>query len=451
MRMLSWILAMNFLSGIASGAVQEFRMGLNEGVKSALVKSDRLKAVEREFAAARQKSAGTAGVLLPRLSIDASYRYVTEVPEMQLLPGRPPVKFGDNANWSVGPGASWTVWDWGSAYLGWRSISALAEAKGEETALTRRQVRLSASTAYCQVQVALEAARLLADSLALAQEQYRDISLRLKAGSASRLDALLAHQDVLARQREFVQARTALGAALQDLFALTGAGQGMDTAFPIDLETAAAIPADVPAPTLIVAMDPMEVSTTALRDAIGAGPDPKYPGVQYYGRMADSLRSSANGILASNLPALSVTAKATRDYPNGPVLEEINQRTVMAVVSFPVFEWGRRGREEWEQREKTKAFEERRNLATVELYRDWKKSADALAGLAIQREVNRQASMETAELARLTYDAYKTGQARFTEVQAANLRALQARVQEVRTKAETLIQLAIIKGFSREE
>jgi len=102
-------------------------------------------------------------------------------------------------------------------------------------------------------------------------------------------------------------------------------------------------------------------------------------------------------------------------------------------------------------REKSKAFEERRALASVELVRDWKKASDALTGLALQREVNRQASAETAELAKLTYDAYKTGQARFTEVQAANLRALQAQVQEVRTKAETLVQFAIIKGLSRED
>jgi outer membrane protein TolC len=438
-------------AGTASADAREFRLGLDEGVKAALANSDRLKAVEREYAAARQKSLGTAGVLLPRLYIDASYRYVEEVPEMALVPNRPPVKFGDNENWSVGPAASWTVWDWGSAYLGWRSVSALTAAKSEEVGLTRRQVRLTAANSYCQVQVALEASRLLADSLRLAQDQYRDISLRLKAGSASRLDALLAHQDVLARQREFVQARTALGSALQDLFALTGSGTGLDTSFPVDAETAKALPADVPPASLVVALDPMEISATVLESVAGRGPDPAYPGVRYFSRLADSSRSTANGILASNLPAVSITGKVSRDYPNGPVLEEINQRMALAVVSFPVFEWGRRGREEWEYREKAKAFEERRDLASVELARDWSKASDALAGLAVQREVNRQASAETAELARLTYDAYKTGQARFTEVQAANLRALQARVQEARTKAETLIQLAIIRSFSKEE
>ena len=445
------VLATLLAAGTARATVPEFRMALDEGIRGAMDKSGRLKAVEREYDAARQKSAGAAGFLLPRLSIDASYRYVTEVPEMALVPGRPPVRFGDNANWSVGPGATWTVWDWGSAYMGWQSISALTGAKGEEAALTRRQIRLAASTAYCQVQVALESTRLLADSLKLAQEQYREITLRLKAGSASRLDALLAHQDVLSRLREYMQARTSLGSALQDLFALTGTGAGMDTSFPMDSNTAAVPPADVPSPTLVVAMDPMEVSATLVYESTRRGPDPAYPGVRYYSRMADSTRNAANGVLASNFPALSITGRATREYPNGPVLEEINQRTLLAVVSFPVFEWGRRGREEWEQREKTKSYEDRHALASVELARDWKKASDALAGLSIQGGVNRQAAAETVELARLTYDAYKSGQARFTEVEAANLRALQARVQEVRTKAETLSQIAIIKSLSKEE
>ena len=45
------ILAAGFIllvAGMASADVPEFRLGLDEGVSSALAKSDRLKAVERE-------------------------------------------------------------------------------------------------------------------------------------------------------------------------------------------------------------------------------------------------------------------------------------------------------------------------------------------------------------------------------------------------------------------
>ena len=44
-----------------------------------------------------------------------------------------------------------------------------------------------------------------------------------------------------------------------------------------------------------------------------------------------------------------------------------------------------------------------------------------------------------------------TGQARLIEVQTANLGELQARVQETRTKAEMLVQIALIRSLSKEE
>jgi outer membrane protein TolC len=319
-------------------------------------------------------------------------------------------------------------------------------------ALARRQARLEAVRAYLSVQMSLETVRLLADSLKLAQSQYRDIALRLKAGSASRLDSLQAHQDVLSRQKDFASARTALGGALQDLFALTRTGAWLDTAFPLDSATASAPPEDAAAATLVAATDPLEVSSTVLDAALStARPDEAYPGVGFYARMADASRSAANGVLASNLPQLSLTARASRDYPNGPVLEQVNQRMLGAAVSFPLFEGGKRARDEWEQRERAKSFDEQAGQAAVELARDWNKARDALAGLKVQGGLDRQASAETRELAGLTYDAYKTGQARFTDVQAANLRSLHAVVAEARTKVETLMQLAAIKVLSRGE
>jgi hypothetical protein len=69
----------------------------------------------------------------------------------------------------------------------------------------------------------------------------------------------------------------------------------------------------------------------------------------------------------------------------------------------------------------------------------------------VQEEINAGSVKETEELAALTYDSYRSGQARFVEVEAANLRALEAKVQEARTKVEMLVQLAIMRSLSKEE
>jgi outer membrane protein TolC len=120
-------------------------------------------------------------------------------------------------------------------------------------------------------------------------------------------------------------------------------------------------------------------------------------------------------------------------------------------ASLPLFEGFRRVRAEADQREQSKAWEARRDNAAADYLRDWHKALDALAGLRVQRATNRRAAEEAGELARLTYAAYTTGQARLIEVQTANLGELQARVQETRTKAEMLVQLALIRSLSKEE
>jgi outer membrane protein TolC len=57
---------------------------------------------------------------------------------------------------------------------------------------------------------------------------------------------------------------------------------------------------------------------------------------------------------------------------------------------------------------------------------------------------------EADEVARLSYQAYKAGRGTFTEVQAANLRALEARTSLARLKAQMLGELALIDSLSAE-
>ncbi|MEK7476221.1 MAG: TolC family protein [Candidatus Coatesbacteria bacterium] len=446
-------LSLLLLVSPAPAAVPVFSTQLEEAVTAALASSERLRASEHDLAAARERSGAAGSPLWPRISLDASWRYIGVIPEMAIVPGRPKVEFGSHDNWSVGPALNWIAWDWGSTYRNWQAAKTLADAKAEDVALIRRQVRLAAAVAYVGVQMAVETVMVLGDSVALASTQYSDISLRLRAGAASRLDVLQAHQAVLARQREFTAARTALGAALQDLLDVTGeSATRYDTSFPLDGATAAAPPPETTPATLVVAPDAIESSVVALEaGAAVALPDPGHPAVASLARMADAAREAAGGVRASRLPAIAVTGKVSREYPNGPVLEDITQRTFGVSASLPLFEGFRRARAEADQREQARALEARRDGAAADYSRDWRKAQDALAGLRVQRTTNRRAAEEAGELARLTYAAYMTGQARLIEVQTANLGELQARVQETRTKAEMLVQIALIRSLSKEE
>ena len=439
------------LPALAEGEPPVFEMTFEAGIESALRNSESLAAAERELEALRQRTLSQAGFFLPRVSLEGSYRYVTEVPYFTPVPGGRAVTLGDNENYSYGPTVNWVVWDWGGIYQAWRSAGAREKAKREEAELIRRQVRLSAVFAYSRVELGVEQVRLFSDALKLAQAQYKDIATRLKAGAASRIDALQAHQEVLSRSRGLASARADLGSSLQDLMAMTGAGKGFDASFPWHREKPEGLEASVTPASVIVSLDPLDNVLKDLESLPFREPDAGHPSVKLLSFQAEAASHSANSLLAARLPRVQFSARTSIDYPNGPILEEFNQRTAGVVATMPLFEGGKVSRDEWEQREQAKALAKRRDQAMTDLMRDWAKASTRLEALRVQEELDRLSVSETAELARLIYESYRSGQVRFIEVETANLRALEARVEEARTKMGILGQLAVLQSLSKEE
>jgi outer membrane protein TolC len=457
-RIIAAILLGATLPGFSRAEATVFEMSFSRCRSDALSSSDRIRAAERDLEATRQRAGSQGGLMWPKLAVEGNYRYLDQIAELTPFPGRPPIALGAHDNYSIGPTVNWVVWDWGALYSGWKGAWARSDAKREELALIRRQVLFGATLTYAQVQLALETVNQLADAAKLADDQYTDISLRRKTGSASRIDELQAHQDSLTRRRQYAQARAELGAGLMDLFAQTGvggtdappatlaagAGRGLDASTPGSAGT------NEGTPSLLVKLDRLEDTLAALEPVSQGDPDPAYPGVVMNERLADSARHASWSVTASRLPRITVTGKTSLDYPNGPVLEQIHQNMVGVAAVMPLFEGGRIVRDANEAKEQAKGFDERRVLARIELDRDWKKAAGRLAALREQKLLNATAVKETGELAGLTYDSYKSGQARFIEVQAANLRALDAKVQDARTKTEMIVQLAIMQSLAKE-
>lgn len=83
-----------------------------------------------------------------------------------------------------------------------------------------------------------------------------------------------------------------------------------------------------------------------------------------------------------------------------------------------------------------------------DMRRDRDKAADQLSGLIAQQEINRQYVMQAEELARLVYSSYIAGRSTFLEVQTANTRALEAKIQSLRTDIQVLMQLAVLENLS---
>ncbi|MFA6318037.1 MAG: TolC family protein [Elusimicrobiota bacterium] len=448
-------------------AAPQLKLTLAEAVSSALADSPALRAAEADWAAAVSRGKSRWGVLWPRLSAEASYRFVSAVPELSVLPGRSQ-SLGDHHNASVGPTLDWTLWDQGARRGAWLSAIAGADARSQDLRAARRQVRLRTRLAYFQAQLAVESVRLLGDSLKLAQSQYGDVEKRREAGASSRLDSLQAHQEVLQRLRQFRQARSDLAACLRDLFSLTGRDPGIDLSLPLDGRMLPApgvagagvplpaaresgLPADIEPASAAVFLDELEASLKELGPVENWSLDETHPGVAALRDAARSSKLAASGARAGLWPRLGLMARTSLEYPNGPVLEDFHQNTVGVSASMPLFEFNRTRKEAQSLDLQARAAEERAEGARRDLSRDWQKAKDQLLGLRAQKELCVKASAEAKEAAGLTYESYKAGRVTFIEVQSSNLRELEALVQTARTDAGALVQLAAMASLSSKE
>ncbi|MFI5346655.1 MAG: TolC family protein [Elusimicrobiota bacterium] len=437
-------LLLALLAAPAAAEPPLFRETLAQAETEVRAHSLELKAAAERSAAARDRAGASFAPLLPRLTLDGSYRYQTEVPLIALVPGQPARPFGDHRATSIGPTLTWTLWDEGSFYKSWRAQQSRAKSQEETERLLATQATLGARLAYIQVQLAREQVRLLADAAGLADAEYRDIEKRLKAGAASRIDLLSGHQDALSRRKEFLQAQAELGGSLRELLQLAGRTEPLDLSRPIDERASTSTPSGLLEPTLRVSLDDPAETAPALAAAENAKPDAAHPLVMIRRRDAETARLGAESAAAAGGPKIQFTAGAAYQYPNGPVLESVTQKTVGLTASVPLFEMGQNARLADEQTRLAGAADREGDLAAEELARDWDKARVALSSLRAQSALDEKSVAETAELARLVYSAYRAGTSNYLEVQSANLRALQAKTSAARTRAEILIQLATL-------
>ncbi len=433
----------------ASAAPPELKMGLREAEARTLQNSPELKSAESERAAAHERTRNQFTLLWPKLSLDASYKYISEVPSFKPLPTGPSIALGDNKNTSYGPTASWLLWDSGNLYHNWKSQTAIEKAKNENVLKIKRQLLFQTRMAYFQVQLALEQVKSLIESLKLSDAQYNDIKIQQRAGARSRMDVLSAHQDVLTRRLELRQARADLAAALRELLYLTGTDIPPDASAPVDKKDEQGMPAETEAPTLLLALDPLKDSETYLASAAEGSPNENHPLPQSLLEMAQAADELSKSLNSDYGPSLQVSGRISRDYPNGPILETITQKTVGVNATWPLFQWGKTRYAVKEQKNRAETTRFEREQVLLNLKRDWDKAQDQLKGRRAQEEINKQSVLETKELAKLTYSSYVAGRSSYLEVQTANLRALETNIRTARTNVQILIQLAILDSIGK--
>lgn len=438
-----------FLISAGTARAGEFSVTLKAAEESALAASKQYKSARFSEEAARAAAAASRTLLYPRLSLEGGLRYNEVVPAiaMPAAPGgaRP---LGDNWNYSLGPSASWTLYDGGALRYGCQSAGAAAASRSAETENARRQAILKARTAYFQLQLALERVYLIGENLQLSLSQLKDIALGAKAGSRNRLDEMRARQETLARKRDLLRARSDLSGLLRDFSFITGVELPGDAAFPLDSRMAGRDYGGAEPASLFVHAEPYEAIMGYLRPAARSGFERELPSVKALSEAERAYRAQAGAYKAERLPRLTLGARSSVDYPNGPNLYSFVQNSASLALSLPLFESGRSSEKEKESAFNAASALEKRDEAAIAAKRDFDKALDAYNALMAEESINIEALDDAAEAAKLAYEAYKAGGGTWLDVESANFKELQAKTTAAETNAEILLKLALLDNLT---
>lgn len=432
-----------------SAAPPVLKLELKRVQKDAINNSSRIKALESEYEALKCQVSSQYALLLPKLNFDATGRYVTEVPSLTLpVFGNSEKKLSDNFNYSVGPSINYIAWD-GSIRNNYKSIKNLAESKLKEIENAEKQVILTARVAYLQVQLASEQLKLVADYVNLAQAQYNDINLNYKSGAKSKIDELMASQELSGRKKQFNQARIDFSLSLRELFAITGEVKELNVSLPLPEGINIVGVENIDSAGVYISLDSIENLSTDFQDIYKKARNPEHPVLVSLDKLAESYKNFSESYKSNLFPKVQLSAKTSIDYPNGPDFTNFNQNVFSASAVFPLFEFNRSKKQSEEQSSRAVSVEKRREQAEKEILRDWNKATDQISVLKIQQEINAQYIKESQELLDLVYGSYKVGRSTFLELQNANLKSLDAKIQSVRTDIQILIQLAVLDSMSK--
>jgi outer membrane protein len=435
-----FILALAGGACLSQGAV--FELKLLEAEQKTLRSNHRLKAYDADAEAAKEGANAQFATLLPKLSIQGSYQYQAQIPTVT-FPGFPPIPFGTNSTYSIGPNLNYTLWDTFSGQKSYRSSSLLAEARAEDRKGAELQLLYNVRAAYVQVQLGLEELRLINDSLDLARAQQRDVDTRFRAGAAARLDVVTAQRQVLSYEIQFKQRQAELGSEFKDLLALLRDETVKDISEPG--------PPDIKDVSLVIKLDGLDESLAAFAHQEVPSPDDQQPQIRSLDLQARSAEEAAASQTAKLFPTIQVSAGIAQMRPYMPDPTDFLQETVGVTLSLPLYFGDPSPSQAAQQRSQALAADFRKAQLKEDIDRDFTKARALLESLRGQQKLAIEDVHQSEVAAELYYTSYRAGKVNLIDVQNSNLQALQSKVNAARIDAQILNQIVLLKSLSGKE
>ncbi len=446
-RKLRFLALWNLISGLfpmAAGATPAtFELSLKSAETRSIDTSDQIKSLDSSSQAAIEAAKASNISLYPTLSFKADYFYLTNIPTLVLpVQGHPGFPMGTHDNYGFGPALTYTLWDSGANWNTYKSANLQAVARDEDKKAATLNLLMLTRASYVRLQLASEELRLLYSSLELARAQFHDIKANFRAGAASKLDQVDAERDVINYGLQFEQKQAEVTADLKDLLALIREPAPQDVSKPG--------PAGVPEISLLLKLDSQDALLNDSRFLQYSPPDEKQPMLRSLEIQAESLDHSAESEKGKYFPKVDLSATAMWQYPYEllPTTEE--QNTFMVSVTIPLSEGLRVNHQVAEKRREAEAIRFNKSQSKVNMDRDYEKAVALITSLRAQQKMSLEDVALSESAAKLYYQSYRAGKINLIDVQSANNRALNAKVNAARTNAQVLNQLFTLNLISGE-
>jgi len=427
---------------------QVYSLSLRQAEDQALSTSNTLKSTVESGAAAEFGADAQQATLWPKLTLNGNYYYQTNVPQLELpIPKVSPFNFGANDNYTFGLNLSYTLFDGGATYHLWKSSLQNSQAKLDEIDLTKKQLILSIQKSYVKVQLSIENTTLTAKSLLLSRARFNDVNNRFHAGSASKLDFVNSKRELLEYQLKLKQEQNTLAADLRDLVNLTGGNQEVDYSRPWPQGLSQEAIPGLDSPTSYLQFDPLSANLNDNKKEF-VGPNAEHPQIRTLSDNAEALRLSAKAAGAVQWPKISLSATGEYLYPNGPILQKVQQNILAINVSMPLFEYSQSHHVQSQHAAEAASLDFQKYQRMSELDRDFRKAKDLLDNLISQEILSHENAEQTEIVATLTYQSYRAGKQQYLDVETANLKSLESQVALAQVRANILTTEAQLQYLS---
>ncbi len=392
-----------------------------------------LKSKNYEVEAAKEKRETLSSNYIPKLTLEGTYKYVSEIPEINMAPGRT-FKFGDNKNYSIGPTLSMTLFDFNSRSQMQNSLDKTTSAKENETKTLTSHSLFKTRLHYLNLVFLLEKRNLTFESLKVAKKQFNDVAAKKRYGSGSRLDLLTAQKEVHELESQLKEIDFNITAEQIELYKVTFHQKIKEENYTQGLNK-------------LETLNELQSRFAHYHNNI--------PGVQSNAKvksirdLSESFESQANAISSQRYPKIVLFARTSLDYPNGPDLTRFNQNAVGVSLSMPLFDGGELSHNMNEKNLqamvlKQQALNEERNISeSIQL------AIKRIENLQEQNEIIEKKIEESEDIANLLYKSYQDGRGTFIEVERANIKRRESKLSLSLNQYQiihNLIQLADVAG-----